>query len=97
MAYVNTGADSDTFHIKDKSQLVRVLQGLMADEDGAAALYSRVIDSLKERNDPDDADVIKRLEEIRNDELQHEGSLIECIITLEPNISAQFMKGGNGK
>lgn len=96
MAYVNTAADSDTFFIKDKSQLVRVLQGLIADENGAAALYSRVIDSLKEKDSIGYKDIIERLEEIRNDELQHAGSLIECITGLEPNITVQYMKGGNG-
>lgn len=53
MAYVNTAENSDTFDIKGDSQLVRVLQGLIADENGASALYSKVIDSLKKTKNPE--------------------------------------------
>ena len=97
MAYVNRAENSGTFDIKGDSQVVRVLQGLIADENGASALYSKVIDSLKKTQNLEYNDIIERLNEIRNDELQHAGSLIECITALEPNITVQYEKGGEGK
>lgn len=94
MAFVNTGDCQCTLDIENDSHVVRILQGLLADESGASALYSKVIDSLKKKGGYEF--IIDRLEEIRNDELQHAGSLIECMTALENNITVQYAKGGEG-
>lgn len=45
MALVKTDGPKDAFEITSDSQLVRVLQGAIADEHSASSLYSQIIDS----------------------------------------------------
>ena len=45
MAFVKTDGPKDAFEITSDSQLVRVLQGAIADEHSASSLYSQIIDS----------------------------------------------------
>ena len=45
MALVKTDGPKDSFEITTPSQLVRVLQGAIADEHSASSLYSTIIDS----------------------------------------------------
>lgn len=95
MALVRTDGDFMKMDIAGDSQLVRVLQGLICDENSATIAYSRVLDSLESRAEY--STIASRLREIMDDELQHTGSLIECITALDPNITAQYEKGGEGR
>ena len=65
MALVKTDGPKDAFEITSDSQLVRVLQGAIADEHSASSLYSQIIEST------DNEEVKKVLTEIMNDEIQH--------------------------
>lgn len=94
MAFVNTGDSQETIRIEDDSHALRLLQGLLADESGAAALYSKIIDSFKARGL--DAELVKRLEEIRQDELNHAGSLLYCIGLLDKETMVHYDKGYDG-
>lgn len=94
MAFVNTGDNQETIRIENDSHVVRLIQGLMADECGAAALYSKIIDSLK--GTIANPEIVERLEEIRRDELNHAGSLLHCISLLDNETMLNYSIGYDG-
>ena len=84
MALVKTDGPKESFEITTPSQLVRVLQGAVADEHSASSLYSQIIDST------DNEEVKKVLTEIMNDEIQHIWLLTDLICTLDSNWEKQL-------
>jgi len=84
MALVKTDGPKDSFEITTSSQLVRVLQGAVADEHSASSLYSQIIDST------DNEGVKKVLTEIMNDEIQHIWLLTDLICKLDSNWEKQL-------
>lgn len=96
MALINSDACSEKITIKSLSQAVRILNGLLADESGATALYSKVIESLEDTDIQNKDEILSRLKEIREDEIQHTGSLLQIISLLDPNFVVNLNKGGEG-
>lgn len=84
MALVKTDGCKEAFDITTPSQLVRVLQGAVADEHSASSLYSQIIDST------DNEEVKKVLTEIMNDEIQHIWRLTDLIMLLDKNWETQL-------
>ena len=84
MALVKTDGSKDSFEITTPSQLVRVLQGAVADEHSASSLYSQIIDST------DNEEVKKVLTEIMNDEIQHIWRLTDLVMLLDKNWETQL-------
>ena len=84
MALVKTDGPKESFEITTPSQLVRVLQGAVADEHSASSLYSQIIDST------DNEEVKKVLTEIMNDEIQHIWRLTDLIMLLDKNWETQL-------
>ena len=84
MALVKTDGPKDAFEITTPSQLVRVLQGAIADEHSASSLYSTIIDST------DNEEVKKVLTEIMNDEIQHIWRITDLIMMLDKNWETQL-------
>lgn len=84
MALVKTDGCKESFEITTPSQLVRVLQGAVADEHSASSLYSQIIDST------DNEEVKKVLTEIMNDEIQHIWRLTDLIMMLDKNWETQL-------
>jgi rubrerythrin len=74
----------DSFEITSDSQLVRVLQGAIADEHSASSLYSQIIEST------DNEEVKKVLTEIMNDEIQHIWRLTDLVMLLDKNWETQL-------
>lgn len=94
MALINSSDNQEVVDVMNDSHAIRLLQGLLADESGAAALYSKIIDSFEGRIAQ--KEIVKRLKEIRNDELNHAGSLLKCISLLSPDDMVQYDKGYDG-
>ena len=84
MALVKTDGTKESFEITSTSQLVRVLQGAIADEHSASSLYSQIIEST------DDEEVKKVLTEIMNDEIQHIWRLTDLVMVLDKNWETQL-------
>ena len=84
MALVKTDGTKESFEITSDSQLVRVLQGAIADEHSASSLYSQIIEST------DDEEVKKVLTEIMNDEIQHIWRLTDLVMLLDKNWETQL-------
>ena len=84
MALVKTDGTKESFEITSDSQLVRVLQGAIADEHSASSLYSQIIEST------DNEEVKKVLTEIMNDEIQHIWRLTDLVMVLDKNWEIQF-------
>ena len=84
MALVKTDGYKEAFEITTPSQLVRVLQGAVADEHSASSLYSQIIDST------DNEEVKSVLTEIMNDEIQHIWRLTDLIMLLDKNWETQL-------
>lgn len=84
MALVKTDGTKESFEITSDSQLVRVLQGAIADEHSASSLYSQIIEST------DNEEVKKLLTEIMNDEIQHIWRLTDLIMLLDKNWEIQL-------
>lgn len=84
MALVKTDGTKESFEITSDSQLVRVLQGAIADEHSASSLYSQIIEST------DNEEVKKVLTEIMNDEIQHIWRLTDLIMLLDKNWEIQL-------
>lgn len=100
MALINSDAQSGKIAIESSEQLVRILNGLIADESGATALYSKVRDSVKSCPllcEELKKDILSRLNEIRNDEIQHTGSLLQMIALLDNSFVVDLNKGGKGE
>ena len=84
MALVKTDGTKESFEITSDSQLVRVLQGAIADEHSASSLYSQIIEST------DNEEVKKVLTEIMNDEIQHIWRLTDLVMVLDKNWEIQL-------
>lgn len=84
MALVKTDGTKESFEITSDSQLVRVLQGAIADEHSASSLYSQIIEST------DNEEVKKLLTEIMNDEIQHIWRLTDLVMLLDKNWEIQL-------
>ena len=84
MALVKTDGTKESFEITSDSQLVRVLQGAIADEHSASSLYSQIIEST------DNEEVKKVLTEIMNDEIQHSWRLTDLVMLLDKNWEIQL-------
>ena len=84
MALVKTDGTKESFEITSDSQLVRVLQGAIADEHSASSLYSQIIEST------DNEEVKKVLTEIMNDEIQHIWRLTDLVMVLDKNWETQL-------
>ena len=84
MALVKTDGPKEAFEITSPSQLVRVLQGAIADEHSASSLYSQIIDST------DNEEVKKVLTEIMNDEIQHIWRLTDLVMLIDKNWETQL-------
>ena len=94
MALVKTDGTKESFEITSDSQLVRVLQGAIADEHSASSLYSQIIEST------DNEEVKKVLTEIMNDEIQHMWRLTGLVMLLDKNWETQLKaaeKGGENE
>ena len=70
---------------KGKSVINR-LRGALADEISATNLYEELLNDLPEEFRPD-------LEEIRSDELNHQGRLLDLIMKLDKTQLEPFNKG----
>ena len=84
MALVKTDGTKESFEITSDSQLIRVLQGAIADEHSASSLYSQIIEST------DNEEVKKVLTEIMNDEIQHIWRLTDLVMLLDKNWETQL-------
>lgn len=84
MALVKTDGTKESFEITSDSQLVRVLQGAIADEHSASSLYSQIIEST------DNEEIKKVLTEIMNDEIQHIWRLTDLVMLLDKNWETQL-------
>lgn len=80
MALVQTDGTQDCLRTA-----TTLLRGALADELSATNLYEKLIDLL-----PDYRDV---LEEIRNDEINHQGRLMQLILEIDPSQIEYFEKG----
>lgn len=98
MALINSDANVDLVEYKRKQQVMGTINGLLADENGAIALYTKVISSVEEAVNLERRDeIVKRLEEIRTDEIHHMGSLLEIMSLLDNNFTVELNKGIAGE
>lgn len=98
MALVNTDASVDVIDYKRKQQVMGTINGLLADENGAIALYTKVISSVEQAvNLEHQEEIVKRLQEIRTDEIQHVGSLLQIMSLLDENFIVELNKGIAGE
>ena len=98
MALVNSDANVDLIEYKRKQQVMGTINGLLADENGAIALYTKVISSVEEALNLERRDeIVKRLEEIRKDEIHHVGSLLQIMSLLDDNFIVELNKGIEGE
>lgn len=98
MALVNSDANVDLIEYRRKQQVMGTVNGLLADENGAIALYTKVISSVEEAVNLERRDeIVKRLEEIRKDEIHHVGSLLQIMSLLDDNFIVELNKGIEGE
>ena len=98
MALINSDANVDLVEYKRKQQVMGTINGLLADENGAIALYTKVISSVEEAVNLERRDeIVKRLEEIRKDEIHHVGSLLQIMSLLDDNFIVELNKGIEGE
>lgn len=83
---------TDACHIdlKDKNHLLRLLHVLAATEEEATTQYEQVIAALGS----DYSEVRDALTEIKTDELNHTGILINLISKLDPSEGKAMIDGG---
>lgn len=75
--------------ITDNKHLINLLHILVAAESEATVQYDQVIEACK------DESVKKALVEIRDDELNHTGILINLLSQLDKNIAVKMVEGVN--
>lgn len=98
MALINSDASVDLIEYRRKQQVMGTVNGLLADENGAIALYTKVISSIEEAVNLEHLDeIVKRLEEIRKDEIHHVGSLLQIMSLLDNNFIVELNKGIEGE
>lgn len=83
--------DTCPIELKDSQHLVRLLHVLISEESKATEQYDQVINALGN----DYEDVKKALLEIRNDELNHTGILLNLISKLDPAAAEAMLEGIN--
>lgn len=83
----------DTFPIelKDTSHLVRLLNVLVSEESKATEQYEQVLEALGDEY----TDVREALNEIKTDELNHLGILLNLISRLDPAAAEAMLEGIN--
>lgn len=83
----------DTFPIelKDTSHLVRLLNVLVSEESKATEQYEQVLEALGDEY----TDVKEALNEIKTDELNHLGILLNLISKLDPTAAEAMLEGIN--
>ena len=83
----------DTFPIelKDTSHLVRLLNVLVSEESKATEQYEQVLEALGDKY----TDVKEALNEIKTDELNHLGILLNLISKLDPAAAEAMLEGIN--
>lgn len=83
----------DTFPIelKDTSHLVRLLNVLVSEESKATEQYEQVLEALGDAY----TDVREALNEIKTDELNHLGILLNLISKLDPAAAEAMLEGIN--
>lgn len=83
----------DTFPIelKDTSHLVRLLNVLVSEESKATEQYEQVLEALGDEY----TDVREALNEIKTDELNHLGILLNLISKLDPAAAEAMLEGIN--
>ena len=84
----------DTFPIelKDTSHLVRLLNVLVSEESKATEQYEQVLEALGDEY----TDVREALNEIKTDELNHLGILLNLISRLDSAAAEAMLEGING-
>ena len=87
MALVKTDGPKDAFEITSDSQLVRVLQGAIADEHSASSRDSQIIEST------DNEEGKKVLTEIMNDEIQHIWRFTDFVMLRDTDWETQWKAG----
>ena len=83
----------DTFPIelRDASHLIRLLNVLVSEESKATEQYEQVLDALGDEY----TDVREALNEIKTDELNHLGILLNLISKLDPAAAEAMLEGIN--
>ena len=91
MALINSDASVDLIDYKRKQQVMGTINGLLSDENGSIALYTKVISSIEQAVNLEQQDeIVKRLKEIRTDEIHHMGSLLQIMSLLDDNFTVEL-------
>ena len=94
MALINSDASVDLIEYKRKQQVMGTINGLLSDENGSIALYTKVISSVEQAVNLERRDeIVKRLKEIRTDEIHHMGSLLQIMSLLDDNFTVELNRG----
>ena len=83
--------DTLPIELKDTSHLVRLLNVLVSEESKATEQYEQVLDALGDEY----TDVKEALNEIKTDELNHLGILLNLISRLDPAAAEAMLEGIN--
>ena len=98
MALINSDASVDLIEYKRKQQVMGTINGLLSDENGSIALYTKVISSIEQAVNLEHRDeIVKRLKEIRTDEIHHMGSLLQIMSLLDDNFTVELNRGIEGE
>ena len=98
MALINSDASIDLIEYKRKQQVMGTINGLLSDENGSIALYTKVISSVEQAVNLEHQDeIVKRLKEIRTDEIHHMGSLLQIMSLLDDNFTVELNRGIEGE
>lgn len=98
MALINSDASVDLIDYKRKQQVMGTINGLLSDENGSIALYTKVISSIEQAVNLEHQDeIVKRLKEIRTDEIHHMGSLLQIMSLLDDNFTVELNRGIEGE
>ena len=98
MALINSDASVDLIEYKRKQQVMGTINGLLSDENGSIALYTKVISSIEQAVNLEHQDeIVKRLKEIRTDEIHHMGSLLQIMSLLDDNFTVELNRGIEGE
>jgi rubrerythrin len=103
-ALIDTNQCEEPKVYSSSAVLVRALRDKISSEMAAANEYSKMIDSLNDsRHLANGAayqaivSIINRLSEVRNDEENHAGVLLQCIQLIDPEVMKNGVKGFCGK
>jgi rubrerythrin len=103
-ALVDTNQCEEQKVYSSSAVLVRTLRNKISSEMAAANEYSQMIDSLNDSRHLASGpayqaviSIINRLSEIRDDEENHAGVLLQCIQLIDPEVMKNGEKGFYGK